>query len=254
MYARFVKRFKRYFSIVIPTLNEEKYLPLLLSDLQNQSFRDFEVIVVDALSKDETLAKARGFETKIPSLCIIKSDRPNVSIQRNVGAREARGKWLIFMDADDRVDKFYLKEMEKKLKKSHADIFTNWSDVDSPDKTSELLIDVINIGIEIGKFVRYPVANGALIGIKKAIFDKVGGFNPDMSYLEDTEFVNRAYKKGYKFHIFHNPKYTYSLRRYRKYGIWKSVKKEIELQLKTITKMEINDKKERPMGGDIYLN
>ena len=57
MFARSVKKTEPFFSIIIPTLNEEKYLPLLLSDLEHQLFTDFEVIVVDGKSADKTVTK-----------------------------------------------------------------------------------------------------------------------------------------------------------------------------------------------------
>lgn len=254
MSVRSAKKVEPYFSIVIPALNEEKYLPLLLSDLASQLLADFEVIVVDGKSTDKTVVKAREFKTKIPGLLVVKSQKSSVSLQRNLGAKKARGEWLIFMDADNRINKFFLKRVKAKLAKKEIEMFTNWSDVDGSDSGSKLLTDVINIGIEVRKFVHYPAAMGALIGIKRAIFVEVGGFNLQMSYLEDAEFVTKACKKGFKFHIFHSPKYTYSLRRFRKYGLWRAVRKEIQFQLKLLANMEFNDKTDRPMGGNIYRN
>ncbi|MFH1244651.1 MAG: glycosyltransferase, partial [bacterium] len=52
---------KPFFSLIIPALNEAKYLPLLLDDLSKQTFLDFEVIVVDGNSDDQTVAKAKSF-------------------------------------------------------------------------------------------------------------------------------------------------------------------------------------------------
>ena len=49
---------KSFFSIIIPALNEAKYLPHLLDDLSDQTFQDFEVIIVDGNSNDQTVAKA----------------------------------------------------------------------------------------------------------------------------------------------------------------------------------------------------
>ena len=98
---------KPYFSIIIPTLNEEKYLPLLLKDLSNQTFQEFEVIVVDGKSEDQTVNKAQTFTKLVKRLTIITSVR-NVSTQRNAGAKIAIGKQLLFNDADNRLPKLFL--------------------------------------------------------------------------------------------------------------------------------------------------
>src|SRR3990172_1161417 len=88
------------FSVIIPTLNEQKFLPNLLTSLSEQSYRDFEVIIVDGGSEDKTVVRARSYKKKLPSLTIIEHARRGVSAQRNEGAASARGEWLVFIDAD----------------------------------------------------------------------------------------------------------------------------------------------------------
>ncbi|KKT87511.1 MAG: Cell wall biogenesis glycosyltransferase, partial [Candidatus Collierbacteria bacterium GW2011_GWD2_45_10] len=92
---------KPFFSVIIPALNEEKYLPLLLADLAKQTTRDFEVIIIDGNSKDKTVAKAKLFKNKLPLLTILSSPVRNVSVQRNQGATKATGRYLLFNDADN---------------------------------------------------------------------------------------------------------------------------------------------------------
>ena len=80
-----------HFSIVIPCLNEEKYLPKLLTNLEKQTLKDFEVIVVDGQSEDKTLAKATSFNNRL-KIKTLKADKRNVSFQRNLGAKNAKGE------------------------------------------------------------------------------------------------------------------------------------------------------------------
>src|SRR3990170_1980898 len=88
-----------YFSIIIPTLNEEKYLPKLLTNLKNQKEKNFEVIITDGASSDKTKQTTIAFEQKFPLKFFIH-EKKNVSYQRNFGARIAKGSYLVFLDAD----------------------------------------------------------------------------------------------------------------------------------------------------------
>lgn len=69
------------FSVIIPTLNEEKFLPNLLTSLSEQTEESFEVIVVDGKSKDKTVAVAESFKKKLP-LRVIVCDRGSLQIGR----------------------------------------------------------------------------------------------------------------------------------------------------------------------------
>ena len=80
-------------SIIIPTLNEEKYLPLLLKSIKKQTLKPLEIILADARSKDETIKIGREFGCKI-----IKGGNPGFG--RNNGAKIAKGEMLLFLDAD----------------------------------------------------------------------------------------------------------------------------------------------------------
>src|SRR3990170_5565992 len=110
-----------FFSIIIPTLNEERYLPHLLEDLSKQTFKDFEAIIVDGHSNDATVAQALKFKGKLPELSILQSKERNVSFQRNLGGEKAEGSWLIFMDADNRVPEYFLEGVKYKIAFTKSD-------------------------------------------------------------------------------------------------------------------------------------
>jgi glycosyltransferase involved in cell wall biosynthesis len=238
-----------FFTIIIPALNEEKYLPKLLGDLANQDFRNFEVILVDGRSEDATVKNAEGFAGRLPKLTILVSDKRNVSYQRNLGASKANGSWLIFMDADNRLPSYFLQGIKYKADLFGPDGFTCFSKVDSKKAADKLIPAFHNLGLDIGMLIENPTAYGALIGIRKAVFNKLGGFSPNVKYAEDSDLIVRLHKKGYKFKVFHDPKYVYSLRRYRRSGTLKTLRKTVELHLKNFVKLPINQEKEYPMGG-----
>lgn len=81
-------------SVIIPTLNEEDFLPLLLTSIRNQTYQPIEVVVADS-STDNSPEVARSF-----GVTVVTVPELNVSRARNEGARAARGDILVFMDAD----------------------------------------------------------------------------------------------------------------------------------------------------------
>jgi len=85
-----------YFSIIFPALNEEKYISGLLKSLINQTYKEFEVILVDGMSADKTVSVFKKFQNKLPRSQYLVADKKNVSYQRNLGGKKATGKYLIF--------------------------------------------------------------------------------------------------------------------------------------------------------------
>lgn len=98
------------FSIVIPVYNVEKYIKRTLDSIKNQTFKDYEVIVVNDGSTDKSMDIVKKYDVKI-----INSKHVEVSEARNVGARQAKGDYLIFLDSDDWWDKNLLKEINNSL-------------------------------------------------------------------------------------------------------------------------------------------
>lgn len=86
---------KSYFSVIIPTLNEEPNIERLLKSLERQTFKDFEVIIVDGGSRDRTVEIAKKFSAKVHVKRNLK-EFPS----RNYGAKVSQGKVLLFLSAD----------------------------------------------------------------------------------------------------------------------------------------------------------
>ena len=92
-------------SIIIPTINEANNLPLLLSDL---SFiqKKGEIIIVDGGSKDKTIDVANIYGAKV-----FKSKERNRGLQLDIGAKNSKGEWLIFLHADTRLTHDWFKKI-----------------------------------------------------------------------------------------------------------------------------------------------
>ena len=99
------------FSIIIPVYNVEKYIKKCLDSIFEQSFKDYEVIVVNDGTKDNSMDIVKEYNVKI-----INQKNQGLSEARNSGAKKATGEYLIFIDSDDYIDKDLLKEINKSLK------------------------------------------------------------------------------------------------------------------------------------------
>lgn len=244
---------KIIFSIVIPTLNEEKYLPRLLKDLSQQSFPKelFEVIHVDGSSDDKTVKKATEFQKLINIESIVVKQR-NVAIQRNKGATESKGKWIIFMDADNQLPSYFLDGIKYQLAKNkNTDIFTTWSTAKSITSIEGSITRMLNLGLEVYNSTGKPSAFGAMIGVKKSITEKIK-FDETQKFMEDTFFVQEVTESGHEFSIFHEPRYVFSMRRYEKEGTLKFVGNGVLLQLKFLQGKDFQDDDRYKMDGGGY--
>jgi glycosyltransferase involved in cell wall biosynthesis len=243
---------KPFFSIIIPTLNEERYLPLLLQDLVKQSFRDFEVIIVDAKSTDQTIAKATTYKKVLPSLRLMTAKRRHVSVQRNLGATKGRGDYLIFMDADNRLPLYFLEGIHYHLLVTPTDLFTTWCVADSDLPAEKTIATAVNLLVEAGKFVEFEGAMGAMIGSRSEVFRRGVKFDPKLGFAEDADFIRQNVRRGATFTIFRDPQFVYSLRRYRTSGTIKTLQQSAKLYLKQVTGLKVA-RREYPMGGHVFV-
>lgn len=242
-----------FFSIVIPTLNEERYIPKILKCLEKQTFRDFEVIVCDGASNDKTIAVTKKFENRLPKLTILQNNRRNVAYQRNSGAKIAKGVYLQFMDADVSVKKDYLEKLYGNLVNKDIPVATTWLLPDSKHPIDEAMILLTNLVIETSRFIDFPLAPGFNIIFKREVFFEVGGFPEDLKLAEDHEIVRRANRKGYQMAVFKQPQMTASLRRLRKEGRLTVARKYTKATLYILLKGPITkDMFDYPMGGHYY--
>jgi|SaaInlStandDraft_5_1057022.scaffolds.fasta_scaffold34246_1 glycosyltransferase involved in cell wall biosynthesis len=244
---------KPFFSIIIPTLNEEKYLPNLLNDLQEQTLHDFEVIVVDGHSNDKTVSQAKKFTNKLPSLRIINSDTRQVCTQRNLGAKAAKANTLIFMDADNRLSSHFLSDIKSLWKESGADILTTRFQPDKLTKLNLAFSSAFNLFFELQNSLKPTYIVEAMIIISKQCFSAIGGFDETSNYAEGKSLIQPAIKLGYTSIYGRDPIWTYSFRRMRKYGLMGHTSRTIWAELQSILGLEKNEAKLYPMlGGSFY--
>lgn len=243
---------KPFFSIVIPTLNEEKFLPNLLSDLQKQTTMNFEVIITDGHSEDKTKLKAFEYKKSLP-LTFLEHTRNNVSVQRNLGAKKGKGNYLIFLDADSRVIPSFTKKLEANIKKYKGLFFVPNLKTDDPNTETQFVLDVINSFFELSQNLGRPFAMGGGMVFERKYFFTIGGFDHKLDFGEDYEIALRSYHWGVRAKYLKEVSVIYSLRRIRNEGKLKSYYK---IFISTVLYL-IKGKTERKLfdyelGGHLY--
>ena len=111
------------FSIIIPVYNVEKYIAKCMESLVNQSFRDYELIIVDDESPDGSMSIVETYQKKYPEkIRIIHQKNTRQGGARNHGVTLALGEYLIFVDSDDYVSTSMLEILDRRLKENPCDI------------------------------------------------------------------------------------------------------------------------------------
>lgn len=209
------------FSIIIPTLNEEKYLPRLLASLVTQTIKDFEVIIVDGSSKDKTIKVAESFRSTVPRLQVIISKKASLPLQRNLGARASKGTWLVFVDADSVLLPYCLERAWWFIQKTDTSFFATWCQADSDKPKDALYAIVANSMIEGGVLFDRPLAPGPFSVVRHSVFDAVNGYDDRATFGEDLDFTLRVRKEGIVLGVLRETLYILSFRRIRNLGGFK---------------------------------
>ena len=103
------------YSFIVPVYNTEKYLKKCLDSLVNQTYKDFEIIVVNDGSTDKSSSIISKYQKKYKNIIVIDKENEGLSMARNRGVQKSSGKYIIFVDSDDYVSNKLLEEVDKKI-------------------------------------------------------------------------------------------------------------------------------------------
>lgn len=216
------------FSIVIPVYNRPKEVEELLESLCQQTFKDFEVIVVEDGSTEKSDMICEKYKDQLDIKYYFKPNSgPGPS--RNYGAEHSQGDYLIILDSDVIVPEGYLSILQNELDHKPCEAFGG------PDRAHESFTPIqkaINYsmtsffttgGIRGGKQKMdkfYPRSFN--MGIRRDVFQNVGGFAP-IRYGEDIDLSTRLFKAGYDCKLFPDA-YVYHKRRVKFSSFFRQVK------------------------------
>lgn len=193
-------------SIVIPAFNEERCIARILDCIKKQTYKDYEIIVADANSKDNTVKIARKYGCKV-----VKGGMPAVG--RNNGAKAAKGGLLLFIDADARIDKHFLENAVNEIRLRELDAAVVYIYPDTKKFIDFVFLGIYNL-LLFATQLFYPHAVGSGIFCKKSLHKNIRGFDESVKLAEDAEYVKRCGKAG-KFRILKSSKACFSMRRYK---------------------------------------
>ena len=188
-----------FVSVVMPTLNSSDTIETQLSALTAQSWSgDWEVIVADNGSTDNTRAIVERYRSRFVHLSLVDaSARRGAAYARNAGVRAARGKFVVFCDADDEVAPDWLAAMARALRRH--DFVASRMDVDKLNPVW-LATKLNNVqGHELRRAFYPPYlkhAGTSGMGVRRAIHEAVGGFDESLKQREDTDYCFRLQLQG----------------------------------------------------------
>jgi glycosyltransferase involved in cell wall biosynthesis len=206
------------FSIIVPTFNLEHYITETLTSILNQSYRNFEVIIIDDGSSDHTFDKVNILAEQDKRIHILRNPKSlGVSKTRNLGIASAKGDWIAFLDGDDIWATDHLKNRVEIINK-YIDVdfissdFYNWNSMKQsqvPESEKNILWanefkqnndkeyihnNIIKVFMEKTCFTCTDVAT-----IRKDLINKVGYFDETLKTSEDTHYWLRIANQSNKF-------------------------------------------------------
>jgi glycosyltransferase involved in cell wall biosynthesis len=196
------KGFKPVISVIMATYNRAKYLNRSIDSLLFQSFKDWELLVVDDGSIDNTFEIINNYIDKYENVRYLKHKRRKLALARNTGIEASVGEYITFLDSDDEYDRNHLKlRMNFMQGRPDVDLIHGGIQIIG----DPYVADKNNPGEKI--HLEQCIIGGTFLGRRK-VFIESEGFS-SIDYSEDSEFLDRAKEKfvvqkvGYPTYIYH---------------------------------------------------
>ncbi|GFI53125.1 putative glycosyltransferase EpsJ [Muribaculaceae bacterium] len=208
-------------SVIVPVYGVEKYIDKCIKSIIDQSFKAWELILIDDGSTDQSGAICDKYAEKDQRIKVIHSENNGVSHARNVGLDNAKGRYVVFIDGDDWVDPSYLQNL---IERSSADDTVVYGNVinDYSDQRSSVVVfsyddgQNINLDNDVDLIVKYRLPeNGfpiAKLFSREIIEQYKLRFDETLSYHEDHLFVLNYLRYVTSVRLSDSPDYHYEHR------------------------------------------
>ena len=238
---------KALISIIVPIYNVEKYLRQCLDSIQDQSYQNFECLLINDGSPDNSADICKEYVSKDPRFRYIEKENRGVSSARNLGLEHSKGEYITFIDSDDWVDSDYLEVLYKSLTDEKADVAVstykqfNMDDnnyyVHSYQRGYEKKIftgpELIDEFIALDTFDHsYRFVCGKLV--RKCLLDKIA-FNEKTTLGEDMEFWLKLYLISNKIVYVNRDSYVYRVDNVNRHFGLEKIRSDIQQRLNFIS-------------------
>jgi len=137
-------------SVLVPVYNVEKYLHRCLDSILAQTYTDYEIVLVDDGSTDQSGALCDAYAAEHACIRVIHQANAGLAQVRNVSVAAARGEYITFVDSDDAIEPEYLETLMRDLRETGSDIaICSWSEVSDDGKRTELRWDHKEKGFQV---------------------------------------------------------------------------------------------------------
>ena len=200
----------------MPTFNSQKHIKYSVESVLSQSYKNFELIIIDDCSQDNTVKILKKYQINDSRIKIFKTKKNSgtVAVPRNLGIKRAKGKIICFLDSDDSWEKNKLKLQDEAYTNKNYIYTTAAKYFDSKNLKSGFLINFIRVLLQkffIKKintegfqwfYIYNPIIVSSVLA-HKSIFKKTF-FDEDINTREDLDMWIRLRKDNYKFHFVKN--------------------------------------------------
>ncbi|MDI6046610.1 glycosyltransferase family 2 protein [Flavobacterium yafengii] len=195
-------------SVIIPCYNQAKYLPEALQSIKNQTYQNWECIIVNDGSPDETDNIAAEWCKKDSRFKYLYQENGGLSNARNSGIKKADGKYIVTLDSDDKFEPTFIKKALNSLTSDvNIGLVCSWGFRFMGDKKRELYTPG---GGSIKEFLFCNAANMGSLLFRKECWEEVGGYDEKMkSGYEDWEFYIRVCQLGWNMNVLKEPLFLY---------------------------------------------
>jgi len=178
-------------SVIIPSLNEEKYIEDTLLSIRKQTHKKAEIIVVDGLSKDRTAEIAKKRADKV----LVK--KTNISQARNLGAKHAKGEILVFVDADTVLSPSWIERvLEEFGNPETVCVFGPVMPKEGGMKNKILCKIFYNLFQRVFLLFNFSQFSAINLSIRKEVFGKTAGFDENLAAAEDIDMARKIRRHG----------------------------------------------------------
>ena len=209
-----------FISVILPVRNEEKYIEACVASIFAQDYpaEQMEVLFVDGRSEDRTVALLHEMQKAHPQIVVLDNPNRTVPYAMNIGIRESRGEVIVRLDAHAEYPEDYVRLSVETLLSRDCDNAGGVFETRGRGLMGEAIAEMLRTPLGVGNATyRLTTEDGYVDTVpfgcfRRALFERIGGFDERMTRNQDNELNFRIRKNGGKIYLNHNIRVLYYCR------------------------------------------